>query len=136
MIWVKTGVSQVGFYLYLFNLIIVRKDLIRFMLNILIFYVIGATRILRVIKNRKILIIFLISIEYATLSFYILIFLTLKERFFLFNIIFIVIAVIERALGISLLISLGRSFGTNYLLTYPYLNYVNFIKNNNHFISN
>jgi len=96
----------------------------RFMFNFIIFYVIISTRILRLVKNSKALIAFLITLEYTILSAYILIFIIFKERFLLFNIIFIVISVIERAIGISLLISMARSFGRDFLLSYPYFSYV------------
>jgi len=94
------------------------------MLNIRIFYLISLTGILAYIKNSKNFLLLLIRIEYLIISLYILIFITFNRNILLFNIIYLVISVAERSLGLSLLISIRRSSGRDYILLFSQFNYV------------
>nr|YP_010283891.1 NADH dehydrogenase subunit 4L [Chlorophorus annularis]ULA45459.1 NADH dehydrogenase subunit 4L [Chlorophorus annularis] len=74
-------------------------------------------------SKRKHLLLMLLSLEFVVISLYmgILIFLSLGEMEFFFSMIFLTFSVCEGALGLSMLVSMIRSCGNDYVLNFTSL---------------
>nr|YP_009492426.1 NADH dehydrogenase subunit 4L [Dorysthenes paradoxus]AWI69843.1 NADH dehydrogenase subunit 4L [Dorysthenes paradoxus] len=74
-------------------------------------------------SSRKHLLLMLLSLEFIVLSLYlnIFIYLSLNDYNYFFSMIFITMSVCEGALGLSVLVSMIRSWGNDYILTFSSL---------------
>nr|QJT43386.1 NADH dehydrogenase subunit 4L [Dorysthenes granulosus] len=74
-------------------------------------------------SSRKHLLLMLLSLEFVVLSLYlnIFIYLGLNDYNYFFSMIFITMSVCEGALGLSVLVSMIRSWGNDYVLTFSLL---------------
>lgn len=90
-----------------------------FILPIILFIVGG----LVFVSNRKYLIITLLSLEYIVLRLFLIIFIVLNifNSELYFRIIFLTFRVCEGALGLSILVSLIRTHGNNYIQSFNIL---------------
>nr|YP_010946631.1 NADH dehydrogenase subunit 4L [Margattea nimbata]WGO57349.1 NADH dehydrogenase subunit 4L [Margattea nimbata] len=74
-------------------------------------------------SNRKHLLITLLSLEYIVLILYLMIYLYLLEMDYelFFSMVFLTFSVCEGALGLSVLVSMIRSYGNDYFNTFNIL---------------
>nr|AFQ62395.1 NADH dehydrogenase subunit 4L [Kateretes pedicularius] len=74
-------------------------------------------------SNRKHLLLMLLSLEFIVLSLYINIFyfLSFMNFEYFFSMIFLTMSVCEGALGLSVLVSMIRTFGNDYILSFSSL---------------
>nr|QIV24675.1 NADH dehydrogenase subunit 4L [Cacodacnus planicollis] len=74
-------------------------------------------------SKRKHLLLMLLSLEYIVLSLYLNIFFYLSglSYDYFFSMIFITMSVCEGALGLSILVSMIRTYGNDYILTFSSL---------------
>nr|QVM79227.1 NADH dehydrogenase subunit 4L [Dorcasomus pinheyi] len=74
-------------------------------------------------SKRKHLLLMLLSLEFVVLSLYFSIFLYLSHMNYdyFFSMIFLTMSVCEGALGLSILVSMIRTFGNDYVLTFTSL---------------
>lgn len=93
--------------------------LINFILPIILF-IIGR---LVFVSNRKFLLVTLLSLEYIVLRLFLFIFIVLNffNSELYFRIIFLTFRVCEGALGLSILVSLIRTHGNNYIQSFNIL---------------
>nr|QNE85423.1 NADH dehydrogenase subunit 4L [Tarnania fenestralis] len=93
--------------------------IMNFILPVLLF-IIGS---LVFISNRKYLLVTLLSLEYIVLSLFLFIFIILNtfEAELYFSMMFLTFSVCEGALGLSILVSLIRTHGNNYMQSFNIL---------------
>lgn len=74
-------------------------------------------------SKRKHLLLILLSLEFIILSlyFYLFIYLSLFNYEYYFGMVFLTIRVCERALGLSILVSIIRTYGNDYFQTFNVL---------------
>lgn len=74
-------------------------------------------------SKRKHLLLMLISLEFIVLSLYylIIVYLRVYDYEFFFRIVFLTISVCERALGLSILVSMVRTHGNDYFQSFNVL---------------
>nr|ARH54126.1 NADH dehydrogenase subunit 4L [Brachyta interrogationis] len=73
--------------------------------------------------KRKHLLLMLLSLEFITLSLYfnIFIYLSMLNYEYFFSLVFLTMSVCEAVLGLSILVSMIRTYGNDYILTFSSL---------------
>nr|QDH12218.1 NADH dehydrogenase subunit 4L [Forcipomyia makanensis] len=93
------------------------------LINLMFFMILFIFSLMVFVSSRKHLLVTLISLEFIVLVMYLFLynFLSLMNYEYYFSMVFLTFSVCEGTLGLSILVSLIRTYGTDYFQTYNIL---------------